>query len=121
LPVEFRGFEKDLSLLYKQVDALVVPSRGPEGSCLVALEAMAYGLPCIMSDLPVYQEISDRGAAALLFPVGDSGELANAIRHCVNDNTLRGRLASHAYSMVQSRYSTDAAKSAYLQAFGVGL
>ena len=117
LPVRFSGYVPDLAKLYRQVDALIVPSHGPEGSCLVALEAMANGLPCIMSDLAVYREIAQDGAAALLFPVGDSHALAASIQRLTNDPDLGTELAANAYRMVKSQYSVEAISEAYLRVF----
>lgn len=119
LPVRFLGYHEDLSDLFGQVDALIVPSHGPEGSCLVALEAMAHGLPCLMSDLAVYQEIADNGNAAMLFAAGDCEALAAAIRALTTDRIRGAKLAAYAYEMIHKKYGVDAATAAYLQAFGI--
>jgi glycosyltransferase involved in cell wall biosynthesis len=119
LPVTFLGFHPDLTPLYRQVDALVVPSHGPEGSCLVALEAMAHGVPCILSDLPVYREIAEEGKTALLFPVGNATDLAAAVRGFFAANHLRTQLPIQAFCMLQRQYSLSAATGIYLQVFGL--
>ena len=48
-----------------------MPSMGPEGLPMTSLEAMAHGLPCIFSDLPVHHEITDHGKGAYLFRSGE--------------------------------------------------
>jgi glycosyltransferase involved in cell wall biosynthesis len=119
LPVTFLGYHEDLADLYSQVDALIVPSHGPEGSCLVALEAMAHGLPCLMSNLAVYQEIADSGNAAMLFATGDCEALAAAIRTLTTDRNCGATLAAYAYEMIHRKYGVTAATAAYLRAFGL--
>lgn len=120
LPVEFCGYYPDLAKLYAGADALIVPSHGPEGSCLVALEAMTQGLPCILSDLPVYREIAENGRTALVVPVGDVNALAEAIRALIADRAGAHRLATSAFEMMQRRYSPAAAALEYRALFGLG-
>jgi glycosyltransferase involved in cell wall biosynthesis len=119
LPVRFVGFCEDVSELYSQVDAVIVPSRGAETSCLVALEAMANGLPCVMSDLPAYREIAMDGEAALLFPVGNSAALAAAIEQVTSDLQFSMELAANAYRMVKAYHNSENASTAILNVFGV--
>lgn len=118
LPVRFLGYAEDLRRLYSEVDALVVPSLGPEGSCLVALEAMAAGLPCILSDLPVYEEIADGGKAALLFRAGDTEDLVRAIGSLYSKPELIAQMRHYAREMIEQRYSEAAVRKRYLSLFG---
>lgn len=117
LPVEFLGYAPDLSRLYAQVDALVVPSLGPEGSCLVALEAMAHGLPCIMSDLPVFKEIADDGRAALIFRAGDSRDLSKIIRYLYSNSAEVTCVRRHARKLIEQFYSVTAVRGKYMSLF----
>jgi glycosyltransferase involved in cell wall biosynthesis len=119
LPIRFVGFSRDVSHLFSQADALIVPSRGAETSSLVAIEAMASGLPCIMSDIPAHREVAQDGSSALLYPVGNSSALASAISDVINDHTLARVLAATAHKMVKSHYSFETAQSANLKAFDV--
>ena len=118
LPVRFVGFREDLSALYREADALIVPSHDAEASCLAALEAMAHGVPCVMSDLPAYREIARDGATALLYPVGDFAALAAAIRRVTCDREFAAKLAANARNMVMSQYTFEMGYSASLQVFG---
>lgn len=117
LPVTFLGYAPELHRLYSEVDALVIPSLGPEGSCLVALDAMAYGLPCIMSDLPVFREIAENGKAAFLFEAGQTQDLVRAIRHLLTDREQTMLMAKYARSLVERKYSEHLVKSKYIALF----
>jgi glycosyltransferase involved in cell wall biosynthesis len=117
LPVTFLGYAPELHRLYSEVDALVIPSLGPEGSCLVALEAMSYGLPCIMSGLPVFKEIAENGKAALIFEAGEAKDLVRAIRQLMTDREQIMRMVKYAQSLVEREYSEYSAMNKYLLLF----
>jgi L-malate glycosyltransferase len=57
-------------------DAFVLPTHG-EGFCIAVLEAMAAGLPCIVSDLPVLRWLV--GEAGVFVPPDRPNEWAAAI------------------------------------------
>lgn len=63
--------------LLSRVDVLVVPSIWPESFGLVAIEAMAAGVPVIVSDAGALSEIV--GPDGVVVPAGDVAALAEAI------------------------------------------
>ena len=115
LPVSFCGFRNPASD-YVQSAVFINPSFGPEGLPMVNLEAMRAGMACILSDLPVHQEISDDGRAALLFPTGDAQGLAKAINFLCSSADKRRDLSARAQELIGRRYSETAARSSYLNA-----
>ena len=62
---------------YRASDLFVGPSRPEEGFGLPALEALACGVPCLLSDTPGHREIA--GDAARYFADGDPESLAGAM------------------------------------------
>jgi glycosyltransferase involved in cell wall biosynthesis len=62
---------------YRASDVFLGPNRPEEGFGLPALEALACGLPCLLSDTPGHREIA--GEAAWYFPDGDPEGLAAAL------------------------------------------
>ena len=105
--VRFAGFQRDLQDFYERADIFVMPSMGPEGLPIASLEAMANGLPCIFSDLPVHREITDNGRAACLFRSGEEESLYVALRDllgCPREaRPLRRGSASHDRLSLQRR------------------
>lgn len=76
--VEMLGFRKDVYELMTKADLLVLPSWH-EGMPNVFLEALAIGLPCIVSDIPAHQHIIGNSNCALVFPPESSDSLREQI------------------------------------------
>lgn len=70
----------------RQADVLVLPSLF-EGMPLVALDALAYGVPVVATDLPGTRAAV--GDAGVLVPVGDAAAVADALARVTADRVLR--------------------------------
>ena len=66
-----------MPMAYRESDVFIGPSRPEEGFGLPVLEALASGLPSLLSDTPTHREIA--GDAAWYFPDGDPEGLADAL------------------------------------------
>ena len=66
-----------MPFLYRACDLFIAPSRAEEGFGLPAVEALASGLPCLLSDTPGHREMA--GEAAWYFADGDPAALADAM------------------------------------------
>lgn len=75
--------------LYSQTDIVVVPSLWEEAFGLVAVEAMAAGLPVCASRTGGLQEIVVHGETGGLFERGNSSELATLLESLLKDEGLR--------------------------------
>jgi glycosyltransferase involved in cell wall biosynthesis len=62
-----------LAALYAGASAFVLPSSH-EGQPIAVLEALSYGCPVVLSDIPPHREIAAKGAG--YFALGDTGALA---------------------------------------------
>lgn len=76
--VIFPGFVGDHAAFFSALDVFIMPSRS-EAWGLAALEALAYGVPVIASDIGGLPEIIEPGDGGLLIPPGDPAALAQAI------------------------------------------
>ena len=78
--VVFTGdrFGAELAELYSSAGVFVLPSAA-EGLSMSLLEAMAYGVPCVASDIPGNRELLDEGSLGALIPVGEVDGLRSAI------------------------------------------
>lgn len=78
LRVKFMGPAENLHILFQNYDVFVSSSRH-EGFGLAAIEAMASGLPLLLSDIPVYHEITSENA--LFFSLNNTDSFTNLIQN----------------------------------------
>ena len=100
--------EADLRTVVAGAAALAYPSRY-EGFGLPPLEALACGLPVVVSDLPVLHEVL--GAQASYVPVGDAEALADALGRVLADDggqAARTARRAHAAQWTWDRCATEA-------------
>jgi glycosyltransferase involved in cell wall biosynthesis len=99
-----RGFldRERLADLYADCDVFVFPS--PTETCgLVALEAMASGIPVIAANAGGVLENVRPDENGLLVPAGDAGAFADAIATLIGDPVRRQRLATGARAWSERR------------------
>lgn len=72
------------SQFFSQIDLLVVPSRAPESFGLVVAEAMAAGVPVLVSDAGALTEVTAPGYP-WVFPAGDADALARVLAAVSDD------------------------------------
>lgn len=83
-----------LAELYRSADLLVCPSLF-EGGPMVVLEAMASGIPCVVSSSAC--SVVRDGTDGIIVPVADSKALAHAIGTLYNDRPMIERMGIAAY------------------------
>lgn len=77
--IEQLPFAPDPSEHFRWADIAVVPSRLPESLGRVAIEAMAYGIPPVVSDIGGLPEVVEDGVTGWLVPPGESAALADRL------------------------------------------
>lgn len=117
--VQFLGWQDDdqLARLYRSCTALVVPSH-EEAFGLVAVEAMAHGLPVIASDLPTFRGMIADGATGRLVPVGDVDGLRQVMGEMLAQGEMRQQISRAAYGMVRDHYGWARVVDALDEAYG---
>jgi len=90
---------------YTGSDIFVLPSYS-ESFGMVVIEAMACGLPTIISDgVGLYQEINS-SRSGLVVPC-DSVKLAEAMNNLLNDAALRQNIKENAKKLVKEKFDID--------------
>ncbi len=93
--------------LFDQVDALVVPSSDPEPFGLSAAEAMAVGVPVLVSNAGALPEVVGPDHP-WVFPAGDATALASSLRQLRDDGGRRQASRLAARHRWEERYSPAA-------------
>ncbi|MGO9902907.1 MAG: glycosyltransferase family 4 protein [Solirubrobacteraceae bacterium] len=93
--------------LYRASELFVFPSRY-EAFGIVALEAMSYGLPVVVSDAAALPEVIGWGERGLLHATGNCESLARAVARLLDDPDLRDRVREAALKHVAAEHSERA-------------
>ena len=98
--VQVRDCVDDLQLseLLFSSSIFILPSRR-EGFGLAALEALAHGVPCILTDLPALRE--NFGKSAIFVPRNDGGSLARETLNLLDDQERQRRMATEGVKLAR--------------------
>lgn len=104
-PVRFAGFlnQSQIPSAYAACDVLVLPSDGGETWGLVVNEAMACGLPAIVSDrVGCGPDLIIKEKTGFIFPMGDVEALASKIVQMADDPTGLNEMGVQASRMIEN-------------------
>ena len=98
--------EEEMAAWYHAADVFAFPSVN-EGFGLAVLEAMAAGLPVVLTALPVFAEYVRFGQDALTVAPGDDEGLADALATVAHDDRVRAMLIGRGRRLA-AQYGWDA-------------
>lgn len=100
------GYVEDMGAWYGSFDAFLLTSAN-EGAPVVAIEALAAGVPVVATDAGGTKNVVDDDASGYLAPVGDVDRLAERLRQLQSDPELRARLGAEGARRMRRRFSTQ--------------
>ena len=103
--VRFLGYIDDLGSWYAAFDAFLLTSAN-EGTPVVAIEALAGGVPVVATAAGGTGTVVDDGETGLLAPIGDVAALAAHLERLRDDDDLRSRLGEEGARRMRERFST---------------
>jgi len=104
--VSFLGETNQVIEVLQQADIFALPSRA-EGISNALLEAMACGLPALVSDIPGNRDVIEQPNNGLRFTADDPNSLAQNLLLLLNQPKLREQLGRMARKTVENHYSMD--------------
>jgi len=94
--VRYLGTRRDIAEQLSRLDIYVASSH-TEAFGIALVEAMACGLPVIVSEIPAFMEIIEHGKHGLYFKTANYIELAQRIEELTKDKSLRNYYGELAY------------------------
>ena len=110
--VRFLGVRRDVPELLSTWDVFTLTSWS-EGTSVTLLEAMASGLPTVVTRVGGNPEIAVEGETGLMAGRGDSEGLAAAFVRLLRDPELRGELGEAGRERVRRKFTRELMHSAY--------
>jgi glycosyltransferase involved in cell wall biosynthesis len=104
----------DVYPYYAAMDTFMYPSLD-DGMSNSILEAMAFGLPVIATD--IFADVATHNETALLVRRFDALALSNAVRRFLDDVTLRKAIGDKAREFILKEFTSDKERDAYLSLF----
>jgi glycosyltransferase involved in cell wall biosynthesis len=94
--------QRDLPRWYHMADIYTSPSH-VDGSSVSLLEALACGMPCLVSDIPGNKEWIEEGVNGWTFRDGDVDDLAEKILFAIKSRRSFGRIGKAARKTAEER------------------
>ena len=102
--IEFTGAVVDVIPYLADADIYVSCSQS-EGMPVAVLEAMAWQLPIVASDIPGHRSVVKPGLTGYLYELDNTDELVRKVVSVVNNAELSGEVALRARTMTKQQYS----------------
>jgi glycosyltransferase involved in cell wall biosynthesis len=115
--IRFIGFQPSMPRVYEESDVVCYPTRYPEGTPTVLIEAAATGRAAVTCDTVGAREIVLHEHTGLVVPQRDPTALADALQRLIEQPDLRERFRHAAYDHFLAGYTKDMALVATLAAF----
>lgn len=114
--VRFLGFVADVPKFLNTLDVFTLPSLA-EVFPLSVLEAMAHGLPLVVTNVGGNREIIEDGVSGYIVQAADHEALADKIVCLLKDKKLAQEIGERARETVQAKFSLEAMLSSYDQLY----
>ncbi|MDQ6891349.1 MAG: glycosyltransferase [Acidobacteriota bacterium] len=107
----FSGRIEDVRPFLAAADVFVLPSER-EGLPLSVLEAMAFGLPCVVAEAGGNRELVEDGINGFVLPVGSAEALTNALARLLSEEQLRTRMGRASRRIAEEKFDIEKAMAA---------
>lgn len=104
--IHFTGFRNDAPAIAAASSVFTLPSTEREGLPRAVIEAMAYGVPAVVTDVGGMPELVRDGVTGIVVPPKDSQSLSKAFETLYRDSDLRGRMGQASQQRIDQDFNT---------------
>ncbi|MEH6907445.1 N-acetyl-alpha-D-glucosaminyl L-malate synthase BshA [Neobacillus drentensis] len=114
--VIFLGKQESLEELYSISDLMLLLSE-KESFGLVALEAMACGVPCVGTNVGGLPEVINHGVNGFICEVGNIEEISSKALAILNDKNIHKQFSNHSIETAKTKFNADQIVEQYEQIY----
>jgi glycosyltransferase involved in cell wall biosynthesis len=92
---------REMTRLMHSCDVLIAPNHREEGFGLPAAEALASGVPTVLTTIPSFQSFDEKHDYALFAPEGNAVELGERLIELLSDAALRDRIRNRGHVVAE--------------------
>ena len=101
------GFKTNSPAYSAASDVFCLPSTKREGLARVIIEAMVYGVPCVVTNSGGSPELVVDGESGFVVPIKDPQALADAFEKLYRDPELKNRMGEAATQRIASEFTNE--------------
>lgn len=105
--IHLTGFREDAPALMASSDAYVLPALRREGLPKGVIEAMAYGVPPIVTDSGGSPELVEHKESGLIVPSGNAEAIARAVSFLYENPALRAKMGFNARERIRTHFKIE--------------
>jgi len=105
--IHLAGYRKDAPALQAACQATVLPALRREGLPKVVIEAMAYGVPPIVTNVGGSPELIEDGVSGLVIPPGNPEAIAQAVMSLYEDPKRRETMGHEARVRIRDHFQIE--------------
>lgn len=98
--IESKGFVKDMKAFYAGLDLFVNPSHY-EAMGLTHIEAMACGVPVLVSNAPAMNLMLKEGENSFFFDTGNVEDLTGKIKYLLENSDIRNKVVNNGLEFIK--------------------
>ncbi|MGA8164793.1 MAG: N-acetyl-alpha-D-glucosaminyl L-malate synthase BshA [Waddliaceae bacterium] len=114
--VFFQGQDREIDAYVASADLFILPSA-QESFGLAALEAMAYGIPVIATNIGGLPELVEHGKTGYLAPLGDVDQMAKDAIKLLTNRTLYEQMSQNARIRAQETFCVSKILPQYISLY----
>jgi glycosyltransferase involved in cell wall biosynthesis len=99
------SYRSDIANIYNALDLFILPSLLPDPAPAVVTEAMAAGLPVIVTEQGGAVEMIENNVSGLLIPINNAAAAAVIIEPLLTNQTYRKNMGAQAKKRMQEKFS----------------